>query len=206
VIIVGSQLADQVHAHAGYEASVTFGIVSALGRSGTGTDRIPFEGVIQTDAAGYEGGSGGPLVDVFGSAIGIHYAGHPSAQNINFAIPVTYALDAYAENCETGSSEIRRASIGLRTGTHRVAPTLATRYGERSGAAVLRPPHPGSAADLAGLRVGDVIVRLDGEGISGSAALFRRLDRHLIGKEISVDIVREGEVRTIAMTPAERPH
>jgi S1-C subfamily serine protease len=105
VITIGSPL--------GYEASVTMGIVSALGRLGWGTDYVPFDGAIQTDAAITHGNSGGPLIGLDGGVVGINYRGIDEVNGINFAIPIGLAVHHYREICETGErrSGVRRLAF-----------------------------------------------------------------------------------------------
>lgn len=201
VIAIGSPI--------GYEASVTLGMVSAVGRLGWGTDYVPFDGAIQTDAAINRGNSGGPLIGLDGSVVGVNYSGVDEVDGIkvtgiNFAIPIGLAVDHYREICETGERRIRRASLGVRTDTSRFDPRSAERLECPSGARVLAAPRTGSPAHAAGLRTGDVIVRLDDEVIRGSAALIRVLNRHRIGKPTTIEFIRRGKLKRAVATPTER--
>ena len=196
VIAIGSPL--------GYEASVTLGIVSALGRLGWGTDYVPFDGAIQTDAAITHGNSGGPLIGVDGCVVGVNYSGVDEVHGINFAIPIGLAVEHYREICDTGERRIRRASLGVRTDTSRFDARSAQRLECASGARVLAAPRAGSPAHTAGLRTGDVIVRLDDEDVRGSAALIRVLNRHRIGKPTTIAFVRRGKLKRAVATPTER--
>lgn len=197
VIAIGSPLAV-------FESSVSFGIVSALGRLGWGTDHVPFDGAIQTDAAINHGNSGGPLIGMDGHVIGVNYSGRDDAIGINFAIPIALALDHYAEIRETGANRIRRGSLGIRTATKRFDVRAADRLGHSSGAEVLADPAHGSPAKAAGLRAADVIVSVDGEQVTGSPALVRTLARRTIGQPVRVTFVRRGKLAQTTATPVER--
>jgi S1-C subfamily serine protease len=131
--------------------------------------------------------------------------GRDDAQNINFAIPIGFAGDLYHEVCETGGHRIRRASIGVRTATHRFDKRGATRWQQASGARLLGDPMSGSPASAVGLREGDVIVRLDDEAVPGSATLFRMLNRHRINKTMPLDFVRGGRLKHASITAQARP-
>jgi len=188
----------------GFEASVSLGIVSALGRLGWGTDYVPFDGAIQTDAAINPGNSGGPLIGFDECVIGVNYQTRIDAHGINFAIPIALAVDHYHEICETGERRIRRASLGIRTDTSRFDGPHAERFQCSSGARVLVAPKVGSPAHAAGVRAGDIIVRLDEEEVRGSAALIRVLNRHRIGKPATIEFVRRGKLKRAVATPTER--
>ncbi len=153
----------------GLGQTVTYGIVSALGRSGLGIEG--YEDFIQTDASINPGNSGGPLVNMNGELVGVNTAiVGPSGGNIGigFAIPGNMASVILHHLSEYG--EVRRGQLGLVA--QDLTPELAQAFGlQRRGGAVVAQVTPGSAAEQAGVRSGDVIVSLDGRALANSSDL-----------------------------------
>jgi S1-C subfamily serine protease len=197
--------------------SVTAGIVSSLDRTirvpdpqcsvcprdGSGVPTRTYSEVVQTDAAINHGNSGGPLVDMRGRVVGINSAGSESAENIGFAI----AIDSAKATIRQAIAEPLRATAYLGVSTRDVTPDLAFQFGLSvdSGALVLATLSNGPAAD-AGIREGDVIVELDGQGIDAADDLGRVLDGLDPGDDVDVRVIgSDGGERTVAVTLGTRP-
>ena len=179
----------------GLGQTVTYGIVSALGRSGLGIEG--FEDFIQTDASINPGNSGGPLVNMSGELVGINTAiVGPSGGNIGigFAIPGNMASAIMAHLSEYG--EVRRGQLGLVA--QDLTPELAQAIGlQRRGGAVIAQITPGSAAERAGLRSGDVIIRLDGQTVSSSSDLRNAIGLLRVGTRVELGVLRNGSLRIL---------
>ncbi len=188
----------------GFELTVTAGVISALGRSlRAGNGRL-IEDVIQTDAALNPGNSGGPLVSSHGQVIGINTAVIIGAQGICFAVASNTAQFVLSELIQHG--RVRRGYIGVSAQTSAVPRRHArtARIDNASGAMItgLEPKGP---AVLAGLMTLDTIVRADGQSVTGVDDLIRLLNSERIGRNISIDVLRRGALRTFEVKPLERP-
>ena len=175
----------------GLGQTVTYGIVSALGRSGLGIEG--FENFIQTDASINPGNSGGPLVNMSGELVGINTAiVGPSGGNIGigFAIPGNMANAIMGHLVQYG--EVRRGQLGL--ATQDLTPELAQAFGlqQRGGAVVARVAQ-GSAAEQAGIRSGDVIISLNGQPVAGSSDLRNAIGLLRVGTAIELGLLRSGK-------------
>jgi len=175
----------------GLGQTVTYGIVSALGRTGLGIEG--YENFIQTDASINPGNSGGPLVSMHGELVGLNTAiVGPSGGNIGigFAIPSNMVSIIMQNLAEYG--EVRRGQIGIIL--QNLTPELAEAFGlqQRRGAVITRVI-PGSAGEQAGLSPGDIIVALDGKSITRSSDLRNTVGLLRAGSRIKLDILRRGE-------------
>jgi serine protease DegQ len=191
----------------GFEQTVTAGIVSGLHRSIPSGGATPaLVDLIQTDAPISPGNSGGALVGADGKVMGINVAYLPpqsaGAVSIGFAIPAPTAVSVVRELLETG--RVARAFLGIVP--VQITPELAEQFdlGVESGAGIERV-EPGSAADAAGLRGGDVIVAFEGKGIATVEDLFARLRQFRPGDRVTLGVVRDGERRQVDVTLVERP-
>jgi S1-C subfamily serine protease len=181
----------------GFDQTLTTGIISGLGREITGATNRPIEGVIQTDAAINPGNSGGPLLDSSGRVIGINAAIlSPSGAyaGIGFAVPIDDVNVIVPRLIRGEKSDRPRLGVML------AEDYLVRRLG-REGALVLTVTPEGPAAD-AGLlatrrgddgeiHLGDLIVAIDGEPVTGTSDLFRIIDQRKIGDKVVLTIVRE---------------
>jgi S1-C subfamily serine protease len=187
----------------GFESTVTAGVISALGRSLRATTGRMIEDVIQTDAALNPGNSGGPLVSSRGEVIGINTAVIMGAQGICFAVASNTANHVLSEIILHG--RVRRGYIGVAAQTvpvprrFAIAADLDNRFG-----ALLTAVEQEGPASRAGLLSQDLVVRLDGEPVTGVDDLVRLLDRTRIGKPARVDVLRLGRLRSFDVTPTER--
>jgi S1-C subfamily serine protease len=196
VIAIGNPL--------GFQATVTAGVISALGRSlRTETGRL-IENVIQTDAALNPGNSGGPLVDSLGRVAGVNTAIIAGSQGICFAIPSNTALWVASQLIREG--RVRRAYLGISGQQARLERRLVLQHGlDAPAAVVVTEVHAATAAERAGLRPGDVIVRAGDVPVASLDALQQALARHAIGAPLALQVLRDGERLALEVHPAELP-
>lgn len=183
----------------GLGQTVTSGIVSALGRS-TGMDSSAYENYIQTDAAVNRGNSGGPLINLQGELIGINTAIiSPSGGNagIAFAIPSNMANSLVQQIIEFG--EVRRGMLGIKGGELNADLAKAFDVKAQQGAFVSEVM-PGSAAEKAGIKAGDVIIGLNGQRIASFAELRAKVATSGAGKEIKLTYLRDGKEKEVKVT------
>jgi serine protease DegQ len=192
----------------GLGQTVTTGIVSALGRSGLGIEG--YENFIQTDASINPGNSGGALVNLRGHLVGVNTAIlAPAGGNvgIGFAIPINMAKVSIEQIVEHG--EVRRGQLGV--AIQDLTPELAAamNMGRHQRGAVIAGVQSGSAAEKAGLKVGDVVVDVDGKDIFGSAQLRNAVGLKQVGDRILIAVFRDGKRKafraklgSIAVAPA----
>ncbi|MFN0009967.1 MAG: S1C family serine protease [Planctomycetota bacterium] len=193
-IAVGSPL--------GLARTVTLGIVSALGRTLRGEGGRAIEGVIQTDAPLNPGNSGGPLLDGSGRVVGINTAIVLGAQGLCFAVPSNTASFVLAEFRSHG--RVRRAWLGIAGEEVLVPGPVAQREGLASPRGVLvRGVEPGSPAERAGLRAGDIVVTLGTRPIASVADLHRTLSGEAIGTDSTVSVLRAGSRLLLRVKPSE---
>ena len=186
----------------GFDASVTAGVVSALGRSLQAKSGRMIDDVIQTDAALNPGNSGGPLMDSGGRVIGMNTAIIAGAQGICFAIAIDTVQRVALELLRHG--RVRRASIGIGGQTVAV-PQRLRRHFELPQVAAVRVISvlDGGAAEQAGVESGDLIVRFDGQWIGGVDDLHRLLIDSRIDAAAPLEIVRRGRRLTMDVIARE---
>jgi serine protease Do len=187
-LVVG-QTAIAIGNPLGFERTVTTGVVSALNRSIQGAT---LEALIQTDAAINPGNSGGPLLDSQGRVIGINTAIIPGASGLGFAIPINLARNIAEQVLTTG--RIRRAVLGIQPVD--VTAQFAEQFGfpVREGVFVYGIDQTSNAYQ-AGLRPGDVIVRMNGTEIGQSGDLRRVVRQAGPGGAVRVEVARRGGAR-----------
>jgi S1-C subfamily serine protease len=184
----------------GFQATVTAGIVSALGRTLRGASGRLIESVIQTDAPLNPGNSGGPLVDGNGRVVGINTAMIGGAQGICFAIGVDTAVDVTARLMRDG--RVRRSRLGLGGQTTPLDPRLAARLHRQPASAVLvSEVQADGAAARAGLATGDLLLAFDGELIASVDDLHRLLTAERAGRACVVEVLRQGRLETLTLIP-----
>ncbi|WP_225770221.1 S1C family serine protease [Inquilinus sp. Marseille-Q2685] len=186
----------------GFEATVTAGVVSALGRSLRGRSGRLIDGVLQTDAALNPGNSGGPLVDALGRVVGINTAMIAGAQGLCFAIGSDTALLVASEIIRHG--RVRRASLGIAAQTVRLPRPMQLALGLPAAGGVRVAELLQGGAGAAALRVGDVILAIDGHPVDGVDALHRLLGSERVGVATVLRLLRDGRVREVSVTPRER--
>jgi putative serine protease PepD len=202
------ELAVAVGSPFGLQGSVTAGIVSALHRVVEVGSEERLVNAIQTDASINPGNSGGALANGRGQVIGINTAiatGGPTDANVGvgFAIPIDEALDVATELI--AGREVRTPKLGVQGGID-LTPEVAERYGVkgRTGALVTRIDGDGAAA-RAGMRAGDLVVRIGDDQIHGWDQLVVAVRKAEIGQAVPVVVVRQGRELTLQVTPTERP-
>lgn len=196
------QLAVAIGNPYGFQATVTAGVVSALGRSLRSRSGRLINDVIQTDAALNPGNSGGPLVASTGDVIGVNTAIILPAQGICFATAINTAKYVAAALIKDG--KIRRGYIGV-GGQNVTLQRRIVRHHDltvESGVMVLST-EPNSPAERSGLLRGDVMIGFNGETISGIDDLHRRLTGEQIGVEASLTVLRGSEKLEVDIIPIE---
>jgi len=197
VIAIGNALGE-------FRNTVSVGVISGLGRtitaSGGGIIET-LEDVIQTDAAINRGNSGGPLLNLKGEVIGVNVAMAQGAQNIGFAIPINKAKRDIEQVRKTG--EIVYPFLGVRyvliTPEIQEERNLPVDYGALIIKGSEKEPGvvPGSAAEKAGLKEGDIILEVDGQKITPRNSLGKIIRAHLPGDKITLKILRENKKKIL---------
>jgi S1-C subfamily serine protease len=197
------QLVVAIGAPLGFQATVTAGVVSALGRTMRGGRGRLIEDLIQTDAALNPGNSGGPLVNGAGEVVGVATAIIIGAPGICFAIASNTAAFVLEELKAHG--RVRRGSIGVVAQRAPIPDAFAQASGlsQGSGVWVAGVERIGPAAQ-AGVEEGDLIISIDGRPATGLDDLLRALDHDSIGRPLEFGIIRAGRRITITVTPRER--
>jgi S1-C subfamily serine protease len=187
----------------GFDASVTAGVISALGRSLRSKNGRLIEDVIQTDAALNPGNSGGPLVSSKGEVIGVNTAIITGAQGICFAVASNTASFVLGELVSHG--RVRRAYLGIGAGTILLPRRISLRLGlSQTTGAVVSMVEAESPADQAGLLTGDILLAIDGAAVTGADDLLRFLDAEKINRTIPLDVLRRSDRRRFWAALRER--
>jgi S1-C subfamily serine protease len=188
----------------GLQATVTVGVVSALRRTLRGDNGRLIEDVIQTDAALNPGNSGGALVDAFGAVIGINTAIIGGAQGLCFAVPSNTAKAIVPDLMRNG--RVARGWFGIAGQTQELSRALVRRLALRSESGVLVAAiTSGGPAETAGLEVGDVLLKLDGEVTPSVDAIHKLLSRDRIGRRVELVVLRRGALTKLTLNVTERP-
>ncbi|WP_129671202.1 S1C family serine protease [Candidatus Chloroploca sp. Khr17] len=206
VLAIGSPLGN-------FRNTVTSGVVSALNRS-VGS----MEGLIQTDAAINSGNSGGPLINLNGEVVGINtlvvrsdfdLGSSAPVEGLGFAVPSTIFRSVMDQLIATG--EVRYPFLGVRylpiDGNVAAEFELPVQNGAfiQSGLRGQAAVEPGSAADRAGIREGDIITAIDSTRIDYNTSLRQLLLRHTPGETVKVTVLRDGAELTLDVVLDERP-
>jgi serine protease Do len=206
VVAIGNPLGE-------FYDTLSAGIISGLSRKIQAVGLLSrqvesLRGLIQTDAAINPGNSGGPLVNLEGKVIGINTAMVMGAQNIGFAIPINYAKKILEEVKKYGKAKI--PFLGIRYIILDKEIAQANKLPVDYGALIVRetlgepPIVKGSAAEKAGLKEFDIVLELAGEKITMDNTLAEVLQRHKIGEEISLKVLREGKEINLKAELGER--
>ena len=186
----------------GFQATVTAGVVSALGRSLRARSGRLIDSVIQTDAALNPGNSGGPLVSAAGEVVGINTAIIAMAQGICFSISANMVEFVASRLIRDG--RVRRSYIGL-AGQNLMLPRRVVRFHDlaRDSGVRVESTAPDGAARVAGLLPGDIIVGFAGEPVGTVDELHRLLTEERVGKPAPIAVLRRAERRELALIPRE---
>ncbi len=181
----------------GLSQTVTVGIVSAKGRViGSG----PYDDFIQTDASINPGNSGGPLFNLQGEVMGINTAIVATGQGIGFAIPINTAKEVMAQLKKKG--KVTRGGIGVYV--QKMTPDLAKSFGlEENKGALVADVIAGGAAEVGGIKRGDIILRFNGKEIGEMNELPRIVAATPVGKEVEVEVLREGKTLKLHLKVGE---
>ncbi|MGB1091201.1 MAG: DegQ family serine endoprotease [Oceanobacter sp.] len=180
----------------GFDYSVTAGIVSAKGRTLPNESYVPF---IQTDVAINPGNSGGPLFNLDGKVVGINsqiYTRSGGFMGVSFAIPINVALDVAEQLKDKG--KVSRGWLGVVI--QEVNKDLAESFGlDKAAGALVAQVLPGSPAEAAGFKNGDIITRFNGKEIQLSSDLPHQVGRVKPGTDAKVELVRNGKRKTLTV-------
>ena len=185
----------------GLSQSVTTGIISATERNVVGINK--YESFLQTDAAINPGNSGGPMVDMQGRVVGINSAivtGSRGNDGVGFAIPIDMADTIAGKLIKDG--KVSYARVGIKLGV--LTPALAKQFGldPNTKGVVADEVLPGSPADKAGLKAGDVITSFDGKPVLSVPTFRLRVAASDVGKPFNMTYFRAGKEQTTTVTPA----
>jgi serine protease Do len=188
----------------GVGETATMGIVSATGRSGLGIEN--YEDFIQTDAPINPGNSGGAMIDLHGNLIGINTAiatgGGEGSVGIGFAIPINMARSVMDQLVSHG--KVVRGYLGLVP--QDVTPQIAKQFGlTEPGGALIGEISPDSPAAKAGLKRGDVILKVNGDSVNSANDLRLRISQSAPGTNVKLDLFRDGKNQNVDVTLGELP-
>lgn len=178
----------------GFDNTVTAGVVSAKGRSLPDDSNVPF---IQTDVAVNPGNSGGPLFNVRGEVVGINsqiYSQTGGFQGLSFAIPIDVAERIKDQIISTG--KVQHAKLGVMVQEVNQSFADSFKLASPEGALVVNV-EPGSPAQQAGLKAGDVIRKLNGQTIVGSGDLPAMIGTSLPGEKVTMEVWRDGKTISV---------
>lgn len=186
----------------GHTHSVTKGIISAIGREIGEINRFPF---IQTDASINPGNSGGPLVNTKGQVIGVNSAIDARAQGIGFAIPIDEVKSILPVLEKEG--RIRRAFLGVNMYPYLLDPRQAKEVGlNTTEGALIIGVLDNSAAEKAGLREYDLVIKIADKKVTSSEELSRAIMDLSVGKTYSLEYIRNGKKVSSKVTLADHPN
>ena len=187
----------------GFQSTVSAGVVSALGRSLRSVTGRLIDGVIQTDVALNPGNSGGPLVDSRGFVVGVNTAIFAMAQGIGFAIPIDTATWVIPQLLAHG--RVRRPYLGFggqsRPLDRRVARALGLSTARAIEIVNIEPATPAEGA----LRVGDLLVAIDGTPVEDVDAVHRALLGREIDAPLRLAVIRDAALREVTIVPTTGP-
>jgi serine protease Do/serine protease DegQ len=186
----------------GLQHTVTAGIVSALGR--TGINPEGYEDFIQTDASINPGNSGGALVNLKGELVGINSAilsGSGGNIGIGFAIPVNMVKGVMDQLIKYG--QVKRGILGVNI--YNVTPEIAKEFGlAESTGALVAGVAPGSSAERAGIKTGDIITSINGVTMKGAGELRNAIGMLRVGDKVEIGFLRDGKPQKVIALIAER--
>lgn len=186
----------------GFDYSASAGIVSAKSRNMSGETSVPF---IQTDAALNPGNSGGPLFNQRGEVVGVNsriFSGTGGYMGLSFSIPIDVAMDVVQQLKTTG--KVTRSYLGIML--QDIDRNLAEAYKlPKPEGSLITQVTAKSPAEKAGLKSGDVILKINGASISRTSDLLNVLNRVAPGQTVQLDVLRDEKTRTISATLGTAP-
>lgn len=205
VVAIGNALGQ-------FQNTVTSGIISGYGRdvvAGDETGSETLQNLFQTDAAINEGNSGGPLINIDGEVIGINTAIAGSAQNVGFAIPINDVTGLIKSVERDG--KLVRPYLGVRYVT--LNDDTAQRYNLSTTRGAFIAPSTngqpavvsGSPADKAGLKQGDIIIKVNDDTVDDRNSLVSILGKHSVGDKVTLTIIRDGKEQKVNVTLGATP-
>jgi S1-C subfamily serine protease len=196
------QIAIAIGNPMGLQHSITAGVVSATGRTLRANNGRLIDDIIQTDAALNPGNSGGPLVNSEGKVIGVNTAVIAAAQGLCFA--VSSNLAGYVAGHLIMHGKVRRAHLGVAAQPVNLTPRMigANQLKTKTGVYVFEILGDVNALNNQ-LRIGDIIVEMDGKPVATVDNLHKYLDESVIGKKTILHILREGRKQLISVIPGE---
>ena len=186
----------------GFESTVTAGIVSAIGRSLPNDNYVPF---IQTDVAINPGNSGGPLFNLQGEVVGINaqiFSRSGGFMGLSFAIPMDVAENVIEQLKKSGKVSRGWLGVYIQEVTNNLAKSFDMK--KPTGALISKviPDGPASKSDL---KVGDIILKFDGKDITTSSSLPPIVGNTKVGKNVKIEILRNGKKKNIKFKVQELP-
>ena len=196
----------------GQDHTVTMGIVSAKGRNNLRENTVQLQDFIQTDASINPGNSGGALINARGELIGMNtmiltgggagFGGEAGNVGIGFAVPSNMARQVLDQLVKNG--KVSRGYMGV--SLQAISPELAGQFGLKNDhGAIVGDVTPGKPGEKAGLKSGDVVVKIDGEEVKDSNDLTMKVTSHAPGSTVALDVIRDGKPMKINVTLGQRP-
>lgn len=186
----------------GLENSVSMGVVSSVARQLAPEHPVVY---IQTDASINPGNSGGPLVNAAGEMVGINtmiFTLSGGSEGIGFSVPSNIVRNVFQQIRAGG--RVRRGIVGVHAQT--ITPTLARGLGlEQQSGVVLGDVYPKGPADIAGLKVGDMITDVAGKPMENGRQFDVNIYRRPIGERVELSYIRDGAKKTLSVEVIERP-
>lgn len=184
--------------------TVTVGVVSGVGRRSLDSSQqyTPF---IQTDVAINRGNSGGPLLNTRGEVVGINsqiFSNSGGYMGVSFAIPIEVAMDTARQLRESGVVHRGQLGVTIQNVDRKFAKTLGL---DRSVGALVSSVTPGSAAEKAGIKVGDVVLAFNGIDVLQSSDLPPLVGNTRPGAKVAVKVLRDGKQRELTAVLGEVP-
>lgn len=199
VIAIGTALGQ-------FRSTVTTGVISGVGRGITAGDSMSgsekLDGVIQTDAAINPGNSGGPLFNSSGEVVGVNVATSQAGQNIGFALPINLVKQSIDNFKTTGEFERPYLGVSYKEISGQTALLNDVQVGDYVSELVV-----GSPAEKAGIRKGDIILRVNNERIipDNSISLVTLINKKKIGDNVDIEVWRDGKEIILKVTLEKRP-
>ena len=186
----------------GPRLTASWGVVSSVAGAWRTWHGAEIDSLLRLDVSIYDGFSGGPLIDAAGRVLGINTSG--LARGTPVTIPVATVERTVGELLERGA--IRRAYLGIGTQPVRIPQSLARRLElTNTVGLMIASVEPGGPADRDGVMLGDVLLALDGAAVSDPTDVLAQLAGDRVEKPMAVRVIRGGELKTLQVTPGERP-